>query len=95
MNKFFLISLLSFIFLQVSGSRNYHSRENSFLQINTKDTIDIEDVAKEDQLIDEVVKSRAIPKKEKVQYFNQVTRYGFKNLFSNYSYNSTLPYRII
>lgn len=51
-----------------------------------------EDLAKEDRLIDEVVQSRTIPKKEKVQYFNQVTRYGFKNLFSNYSYNSSLPY---
>ncbi|MBL0357620.1 MAG: lytic transglycosylase domain-containing protein [Chitinophagaceae bacterium] len=52
----------------------------------------IEDIKKEDELIDEVVKSRALPKKEKVQYFSQVTKYGFKNLFSNYSYNASLPY---
>ena len=51
-----------------------------------------EDLAKEDELIDEVVKSGALPQKEKVQYFSQVTKYGFKNLFSNYSYNASLPY---
>ena len=56
-----------------------------------KDTIP-ENIAKEDELIEEVLKTRTIPKKEKVQYFNQVTKYGFKNLFANYSYNASLPY---
>ncbi len=51
-----------------------------------------EDIKKEDALIEEVIKSRTAPKKERVQYFNQVTKYGFKNLFSNLSYNSSLPY---
>ena len=46
----------------------------------------------EDEMIDEVVKNRTLPTKEKVQYFSQVTRYGFKNLFTNYSYNATKPY---
>jgi len=92
MYKLLLISFFLFVFLQVSGSRNDNPIGKTFVQINAKDTIDVEDVAKEDKLIDEVVKSRAIPKKEKVQYFNQVTKYGFKNLFSNYSYNPTLPY---
>lgn len=51
-----------------------------------------EDLIKEDEMINEVLKSRTLPKKEKVQYFSQVTKYGFKNLFSNYSYNSSIPY---
>lgn len=51
-----------------------------------------EDLNKEDAMITEVLKSRTLPKKEKVQYFSQVTKYGFKNLFSNYSYNSSIPY---
>ncbi len=51
-----------------------------------------EDISTENRLIDEVVKSGKLPQKEKVQYFSQVTRYGFKNLFSNSSYNSTQPY---
>ena len=56
-----------------------------------KDTIP-ENIAKEDELIEEVLKTRTIPKKEKVLYFNQVSKYGFKNLFANYSYNASLPY---
>ena len=93
MDKLFFISFLSFVCLHVSGKQNLSiQQEIAILQISAKDTIVVEDVAKEDELIEEVVKSRTIPKKEKVQYFNQVTKYGFKNLFSNYSYNSTLPY---
>lgn len=52
----------------------------------------VEDTSREDHLIDEVVKSKSLPQKEKVQYFSQVTKYGFKNLFSNYSYNAAQPY---
>lgn len=51
-----------------------------------------ENIAREDSLIEEVIKTRKIPQKDKVQYFNQVTKYGFKNLFSNYSYNAAMPY---
>ena len=46
----------------------------------------------EDEIIDEVVETRAVPQKDKVQYFSQLTRYGFKNLFPAYGYNSTMPY---
>jgi membrane-bound lytic murein transglycosylase D len=60
-----------------------------------KDTV-INDIVidekEEDVLIDEVIKNRTPPKKDRVQYFSQVTRYGFKNLFANYSYNPALPY---
>jgi membrane-bound lytic murein transglycosylase D len=55
------------------------------------DTI-IEDTVKENEAIDEVIKNRTAPKKEKIQYVSHVTKYGFKNLFSNYSYNASLPY---
>ncbi len=60
-----------------------------------KDTVVNEmviDEKEEDELIDEVIKNRTPPKKDKVQYFSQVTRYGFKNLFANYSYNPAMPY---
>jgi membrane-bound lytic murein transglycosylase D len=46
----------------------------------------------EDEIIEEVIKTKAPPEKEKVQYFSQVTRYGFKNLFAKYNYNPALPY---
>lgn len=52
----------------------------------------IEDSVKEDEIINEIVSTKKIPQKDKVEYFSQLTRYGFKNLFSKYSYNPTLPY---
>ena len=55
------------------------------------DTI-VKSPAKEDETIDEILKSRALPRKEKIEYLSQETKYGFKNLFKNYSYNSTKPY---
>lgn len=50
------------------------------------------DTLVENAAIDEVIKTRTAPKKEKIQYVSQVTKYGFKNLFSNFSYNATIPY---
>ena len=46
----------------------------------------------EEEIIAEVIKTKAPPVKEKVQYFSQVTKYGFKNLFAKYNYNPSLPY---
>jgi membrane-bound lytic murein transglycosylase D len=46
----------------------------------------------EDETIDEILKSRELPRKEKIEYLSQETKYGFKNLFKNYSYNSSMPY---
>lgn len=93
MKKLFLIPVL-FLQLAVSAGSKISSGYEEMLQqpLALKDTISDDEVAKEDALIDEVIKSRTAPRKEKVQYFNQVTRYGFKNLFSNYSYNATQPY---
>lgn len=56
------------------------------------DSLVPDDLNKTNAAIEEVIKSRNLPQKEKVQYFSQVTRYGFKNLFSNLTYNSALPY---
>ncbi len=52
----------------------------------------IVDEKKVDDAINEVISSNKLPSKEKVQYFSQVTRYGFKNLFPNYSFNPSKPY---
>jgi membrane-bound lytic murein transglycosylase D len=92
MKQLLVISFFCLQFLHVSGAEGLTTISKSLQLQNIKDTISEKDTAKENELIEEVVKSRTIPKKEKVQYFNQVTKYGFKNLFSNYSYNSTLPY---
>lgn len=48
--------------------------------------------AEEDEAIEDILKRRTPPPKEKVQYFSQVTRYGFKNLFAKYNYNPLQPY---
>lgn len=69
------------IFLPVSAGVGFSFSDNSLQQVILTDTIIEVEIAKEDKLIEEVIKSRAAPKKEKVQYFNQVTKYGFKNLF--------------
>jgi membrane-bound lytic murein transglycosylase D len=50
------------------------------------------DTTREGQYIEEIVKTKSPPQKEKVQYFSQVTKYGFRNLFAQYSYNPSLPY---
>ena len=47
---------------------------------------------KEDKTIEEVIHSQKSIDKKKVTYLNEVTKYGFKDLFKNYSYNPTMPY---
>ena len=69
-----------------------HLDIKSSLYQNIADTTIKENDPEEDKAIDEVIKSPTPPKQEKVQYFSQVTKYGFKNLFKNYSYNPAIPY---
>lgn len=60
-----------------------------------QDTVVIDTVInekEEDEAIDEVIKNKTAPSKDKVQYFSQVTKYGFKNLFTSYSYNTSMAY---
>jgi membrane-bound lytic murein transglycosylase D len=64
-----------------------------FQQQPTADTAIIKD-SLEEEIIAEVIKTKAPPQKEKVQYFSQVTKYGFKNLFAQYNYNPALPYSV-
>ncbi len=46
----------------------------------------------EEQIIDDIVENRTVPQRDKVQYFSQLTRYGFKNLFPSYTYNTAQSY---
>ena len=62
-----------------------------FLQ-QKNDTPIIQKNKEEDKVIEEVIESKKPVKKEKVEYLSQVTKYGFKNLFKNYSYNALMPY---
>ncbi|HET7116146.1 MAG TPA: lytic transglycosylase domain-containing protein, partial [Hanamia sp.] len=65
----------------------YQSNEDTII---TQSKIDTSGKV-EDKVIDEVIESKK-PVKEKVVYLSQVTKYGFKDLFKNYSYNSSIPY---
>lgn len=63
----------------------------------TNDTIvkagtNIENIEKENEVIEEVIEAKKAPGKDKVQYISQLTRYGFKNLFNSFGYNPALPY---
>lgn len=89
--KDFLQIIFLIIFLQIGFSKNaigYGGKPEQ--EIN--DTTIVENAVIEDKKIEEVIKSPTPPVKEKVQYVSKVTKYGFKNLFTNYSYNSTMPY---
>ena len=79
-----------FLLPKVKAGELYFKQQQQSLLNDT--TLEDEDKKKEDALIDEVVKTKALPAKDKVQYFSQVTKYGFKNLFSKYSYNPALAY---
>ena len=47
----------------------------------------------ENKIISEIIQQKSVPQKETVQYIGLLTKYGFKDLFNTYSYNSSLPYK--
>lgn len=93
MTKYLFLSFICCLSLSANAGIDNFLQQSPALQNIVKDTVP-ENLAKEDELIEEVIKTRTLPKKEKVEYFNQVTKYGFKNLFANYSYNASLPYTV-
>ena len=46
----------------------------------------------EDQLIQEVIAVNNQPQKEKAAQLSQLTRFGFRNLFTSFNYNPSIPY---
>lgn len=52
----------------------------------------LSDTVNNNEVIDEVIHEEAVPVPQKAKYISQLTKYGFKNLFSKYSYNPALPY---
>ncbi|MFT3908972.1 MAG: lytic transglycosylase domain-containing protein [Ferruginibacter sp.] len=86
----FLI-LVSFIMLPVTKAGCVLQNNISQNTVPIQDTV-IENTEKEDKAIEEVIETKKAPEKEKVQYISQLTRYGFKNLFTKFGYNPSLPY---
>ncbi len=62
-------------------------QNNDILQDTLK-----EDTVVENKLISEVIGNNATPQKDKVQYLSQLTKYGFKNLFTQFRYNPAASY---
>lgn len=87
MKRIFLITIFLLSLLPVRA----WNETKIFQQQPIADTGTVPDPV-EEEIIAEVIKTKAPPQKEKVQYFSQVTRYGFKNLFAQYNYNPALPY---
>lgn len=91
MKRIFII-LLGFNFiLPVAKGHNFSTTLFQQEQPSLNDTT-IEDEKKEDAIIEAVIKTKNAPAKDQVQYFSQVTKYGFKNLFYKYSYNPSQAY---
>jgi membrane-bound lytic murein transglycosylase D len=64
---------------------------NTYAQ-TVPDTTIVDEKA-EEEIIEEIVKTRKTPStKEKEQYLSQVTKYGFRNLFTKFSYSPTAAY---
>lgn len=89
MKTYIILSFLCII--KLTALAGTQSAPATFLKHQQIDSIP-ENIKKEDKIIDEVIHSKSLPKKEKVQYVNQVTKYGFKNLFTNFTYNPASPY---
>ncbi|MEO8824030.1 MAG: lytic transglycosylase domain-containing protein [Ginsengibacter sp.] len=86
-------SFLFFLFVLIQPFFVVAGRANS-LQVSP-DTVIAKpniDTTKENKVINEVVESKSNIKKDKAEYLGKVTKYGFKDLFKNYSYNSAIPY---
>ena len=90
MKNFLAISIM--IASLQTGFTNFSFGDNNIYPQSISDTSVPENIKVEDKTIDEVIKSPTPPKQEKVKYVSQVTKYGFKDLFKNYSYNSSMPY---
>jgi len=89
MKKIFSLVCLFFIynFSDAAPSSTFYAST----QIIYTDTLIVNDSI-EHSLIEKVITSNNNIEKETTQQLSEFTRYGFKNLFSQYSYNSSLPY---
>jgi len=90
MKRFLQISIFYFLILHSLAGK---ASANCVQQLSSQETVLEEDTVKENQLIQQVILSKKIPTKDNVQYFNLLNKYGFKNLFSNNTFNNTISYK--
>ncbi|MBS1743476.1 MAG: lytic transglycosylase domain-containing protein [Bacteroidetes bacterium] len=84
-----ILLIISFFSIKTKGS-NLQQNENTGQELLADTTI--VNSEKEKKAIAEIITSKSTPDKDKVQYISQLTRYGFKNLFTSFGYNPSLPY---
>jgi membrane-bound lytic murein transglycosylase D len=77
-----------FVLLTCTYAGQLHAQDTTYVPA---DTI-VQDEKEQDEIINDIVENRAVPQRDKVQYFSKLTRYGLKNLFPSYSYNTAMPY---
>jgi membrane-bound lytic murein transglycosylase D len=89
MKLFFFISV--FFLLQARLQAGSNHAGFGYTSSAIQDTL-IQDTVAEDRVIDEVIQTHSIPKQDKVEYLSQLTKYGFKNLFTKFRYNPSVSY---
>ncbi|MFT3979730.1 MAG: lytic transglycosylase domain-containing protein [Ferruginibacter sp.] len=87
-----IVRILMGWMMMSAGTAAYSQQVPASEIILPGDTLPAKDTAVVNEVIDEIVQNKTMPKQDKVEYFSQLTRYGFKNLFSKFSYNPKLPY---
>lgn len=85
-----LLTIVALFILVASGYSQ--AKDSSIKTLPAIPDTSSQNKAVEDVIIDQIIETKKQPEKDKVQYFSQLTRYGFKNLFSKYSYNPLMPY---
>lgn len=85
----FLVLISDGVSAQVADSTAQKVVKDSAIAREVLDT----SAVKTKEIINEVVASKdSVVSEDKVEYLSQVTQFGFKNLFLNYTYNPTMPY---
>jgi membrane-bound lytic murein transglycosylase D len=79
LSKYLFIFLFSFS-TGAASARQTDSYQDTTIQL------------KKDTTVEKVAENKLVPEKDQAEYISRFTRYGLKNLFSQFSYNPALPY---
>ena len=90
--KVLLCILFTTMLLPFANAESSLQNNMQQVRVNEQEDTSKENIVKEEAIIEDIIHTKKAPQKEKVQYISQLTKYGFKNLFSKFSYNSSLPY---
>lgn len=80
MNKYLFIFVFSFATAVASAQQTGTYQDSTAVLL------------KKDATVQKVTENKLVPEKDQAEYVSRFTQYGFKNLFSQFSYNPSLPY---